>query len=702
VSYDGGLFVGQSYDGDIDIDGIASERVTFKSDDRSPAAGDYYGLYLGPESAASRIAGLDMKHAGGTSSYPANIYMVNARATIKDSIISDSARYGIYLHNSTPTITNTEISNNAQYGVYCASDTCMDHKADAFSKNVVKGNKLYPVAAYADTIRSLAKSSTFSGNTNDYILARGGTVTKDATWHDLGVPYRMDTNVHVQHSVNEPILTIEDNVDMRFDSASGLYVGQSYAGDIDVDGHTKGVKMTSFRSRPAPGDWVGLSLHSRVGLDSRIDGLDISYGGYSGSYPGNLYVYSASNLKITDSSFTEGSRSGLYVNTTSSVEVTGSDFNDNDDFGVYMHNNAMLDDTFTGDEMTGNAWPMRLSSQQVHMLGTGNTFSGNDDDFIQVRYNGYINAHSTWSPMDVPYYAVENIYVGNVSSGATLTLKDGVDMRFANRTGMWVGYSSYNGDLVVNGDRVKGKGVTFSSFSGTGAGTWYGFMLWDPTSGLTKMKGFELREAGYSASWPGGLYIQNGDAVLSDCLIEDNERWGVNVYSSSGSSCSDVEISDLIIQDTTTTNKSTKPDGDGLHFNNTEYHQFFMDDVELTGNARYPVTLHANQMILMESETGGSDYTGTLKGDWCGVYFGRNTAVTCSLTSSTVSYGGKVGGCSYFGDYANIILHYSKATVSKNTISHSGKYGVRCWSTGHTLTSNTYTSNTSSDTYSCK
>jgi parallel beta-helix repeat protein len=671
-----GLYIGYSNDGDIDIAGTTSSAVEFTSNKSTPRNGDYYGLILGSKATGSYISGLDIRYAGGSSSFPGAIYLTGNDTPIENAYVSNSARHGIFISSGYVEITGTTIENNDQYGVYCNTEACLDTKDGGFAGNTVTKNDQLAMRVWPSNVHYLGTSSSYSGNVDDQIQVTGGTVARDSTWHDLGVPYQTSGNIYVQDNTYAPVLSLDDGVVIEFSSSTGMYVGWSYSGDLDINGSVDGVVMTSSRSVPAPGDWTGLLIGTQAGGSTDITGLDIGHAGSSTSYPGNLYVAAGSAIKITDSKVHDSTQHGIHVY-NSGVHITNTDIVDNDEFGLSLATNARLSGTLSGSELSGNDWPAILPAQSAGMLAASTTFSGNTNDYVQLN-EGTITSSTTWADIDVPYYSTVNLYVQKASTGATLTLADGVDLRMGGAKGIFIG-QSYPGDLVISGDRDLGKGVTIDSYSGSGPGSWYGIVLWSNTSSKTVLEGFELTGAGGSSSYQGGIYLNLARATINDCVIADNKKWGIYMVSSTSSNRSDLDLSNCTISGTETTNSSTLPDGDGLHLTDNEHHSLTLSNVTLTANDRYPLALHANQMTSVESEADGSDYTsngtdkilvhgGTVRGigswadpgvpylvaDTISIYNTSTTPANISTSNTEFEFGAKKGvhvGYSGEGDF---------------------------------------------------
>ncbi|MEL6544645.1 MAG: right-handed parallel beta-helix repeat-containing protein, partial [Myxococcota bacterium] len=592
-----GMFVGWSADGALDVQGT-SLGVSLTSASSDPQPGDWYGVHIGTRAQQAYLEGVTIGYGGGSSSYPGNLD-INAQATVLDSDLHHSERHGLYLRGAhAVSITGTELTDNGEFGLYAS---VADALGSDFADNVVSRNGAGPVRLYASDVARLLPSSVYGGNAIDDIVVFGGIVSEDSVWHDVGVPLNIPYSVFVQHPMQHPTLTIRDGVEMMFGPSGALWVGYSYPGELDIQGSPdsgQGVSLLSAQSAPEPGDWGGVTF-GRYASASRIAGATLLH---SGSSTAALSI--GGSVAVSDSAVGNSGSQGIRVASTGSLSLVNSAIRDNEGVGVDMSDGSTLL-AEEDNQYSGNDWPIRLSASIVRQLSTSSQFSGNDNDFIWA-IGATIREDSTWHDLGVPYYVAGNTYVGDSTNSPVLTLEDGADLRFAATRGLYVGFTS-PGDLVINGDRTDGSGVSLSSFSGAGPGTWFGVKLLGRTSNRSRLEGFELSEAGYGSSYPGGLYLNNASPTVRDCVIRDNERHGIYVFSPP----QPLVLSDCTVRDTTSTNSSTLPDGDGLFVAGTGILTgLLMDDVSFTGNERYPASVPLAFVDDLEPESGGSKYTG--------------------------------------------------------------------------------------------
>ncbi len=590
VTFDSGtnLYVGWGSYGQIVVQGTSTDGVVFTSDDSNPAEGDWDGVAIGYYDQDSTLAGLTLEYAGGNGI--AGLYVYYAEAEITDSTIQYNENYGIYVTGAEPLIQDSSINDNTETGVYVASAGGLDTGGSnpTFSGNTLTGNGDHPIALPANYLNELDSSSSFTGNTEDSIMVLADTVTDDATWRLLGVPYLFDGDVHVQGS-GQPEIVVEDGVEAYFENNVDLFVAWSSYGSIDIQGSSTGVLFTSSESSPSQGDWAGLTI-GYYDEGSAIEGLEIAYAGDNGYGCLRLYY---TELDVTDSSFHDCENHGVYVGGSSEVLFTGSTFSDNADNGLYIEDAASLDDggsgaTFTDNTLSGNGdFPLTLPANELSMLDSSSSFTGNNDDHVEIL-GDTVFEDGTWQALDVPVLVSGDVYIQGAAK-PEIEIEDGASFAFDGNAGLLVGWSHY-GSLTLSGSST---GITFTSYdSSPAAGDWDGITIGYYSEGTQELTGFTVEYGGDNGY--GGLWGYYSDLEISDCTLADNDSDGVFLTSSN------LEMSDCTLADN---------DDNGLYLDvnsSLENGNGFTNNT-LTGNGDYPVVLPANHIGGL---SGSSSYTG--------------------------------------------------------------------------------------------
>ncbi|MCP4805385.1 MAG: hypothetical protein GY913_09230 [Proteobacteria bacterium] len=304
--YVGGYSTSYTY-GALVVDG-ASSGVTMTSAESSPAAGDWKGLYFGygNDSGSSDLVGLTVEYAGGNGH--GGIYAYKAGTIyLDDCTVQDNAGHGLkaasddsYFH-----VQSSTIQDNEDDGVH--AQVLSGAGSPTFASNVVTGNGGYPVRINAGSVSELDSTSTYSGNTSDFIVLDSGTL--DAAVETLrlqDVDYLITGKVTVTGSAD-----IEAGVTLEHDG--GWWYLNS--GDLTASGTSASpIVFTSAESAPAAGDWAGVYV---LGGSSMVtmDHTTLEYGG-AGSVSGHIHCFTGSSITLTDVTTQYSDSYGLYTYST--------------------------------------------------------------------------------------------------------------------------------------------------------------------------------------------------------------------------------------------------------------------------------------------------------------------------------------------------------------------------------------------------
>ncbi|MBI5498602.1 MAG: hypothetical protein HY907_00035, partial [Deltaproteobacteria bacterium] len=234
--------------------------------------------------------------------------------------VRHSSRDGVNGVTAFPLIRNSTFSDNAEDGIYLDTNSGLDRSASpTFSGNVLTRNGEYAMSVPADYAGEIDSTSTFTGNTFDFIRLLADTVSVSQTWQAQDVPFLGSGEILVE-GASGPALTVEDGAVVRFDAGVRMIVGGWNNGSLFVDGHTAGVVFSSRASPGTPGAWQGLQLGDRCNDAATVlDGLTIEYGGANGL--GNVYFYQCDGA-ISNSTVRYSSTWGIY-RVSSSPSIAG-------------------------------------------------------------------------------------------------------------------------------------------------------------------------------------------------------------------------------------------------------------------------------------------------------------------------------------------------------------------------------------------
>ena len=182
--------------------------MRFSSAADRPAAGDWIGLNFGTYSRGSRLVRTTVEHAG-TAAERGAVVVYFGDVELAGCTLQDSAGYGLYLWtNGTANVTGTAIRRSALGGVYSNDTSTLGRGMGAsFARNTLTANGGAPLNMTATHLRELDASSAFTGNAEDVVVVRGATLSRDATWRRLDVPYRFNHNLVAQSATGAAVIT---------------------------------------------------------------------------------------------------------------------------------------------------------------------------------------------------------------------------------------------------------------------------------------------------------------------------------------------------------------------------------------------------------------------------------------------------------------------------------------------------------------
>ncbi|MCF7793813.1 MAG: right-handed parallel beta-helix repeat-containing protein [Candidatus Cloacimonetes bacterium] len=302
------LYIGHdsssAYPGKLIANGTETNPITFTSNEPSPSAGDWYGIYFADYADDnSELSYCTIKYGGITASYD-NIYLNGCSPTISNCEISYADGNGIYCNNSNPQISNCNIHDNSSIGIYCNDSspditncTLSSHGtfgiqlATKSSLATITGNSINssgnaPIKCYARHIENLS-GNTYSGNGLQMIYALGDTISTDTIWEDHGIPILIEGDTYVigtdgAETVTQ--LTIQENVELYFATDTGLYIGGSNSsepGALWAVGSAGNEILFSGYNQTA-GSWDGIKFDDGSNSSQcKLSYCNLEYGGFS-------------------------------------------------------------------------------------------------------------------------------------------------------------------------------------------------------------------------------------------------------------------------------------------------------------------------------------------------------------------------------------------------------------------------------------
>ncbi len=177
--------------GTLDVNGADGNNVVFTSrddntvggtvpgSDGSPAAGDWYGIYLYGYSGNDGIGEFDwcrIRYGGSTATgYDANVYFgySDPGSYFTNSISEYSAQDGVQIYQCSPTFRGNHIKNNTRYGIYINGNSSVpnlgannpEDKGNNTIRDNDSGGSPFPYQVYNATANTINAHYNFWGYT---------------------------------------------------------------------------------------------------------------------------------------------------------------------------------------------------------------------------------------------------------------------------------------------------------------------------------------------------------------------------------------------------------------------------------------------------------------------------------------------------------------------------------------------------------
>ncbi|MBP7149002.1 MAG: right-handed parallel beta-helix repeat-containing protein [Acidobacteria bacterium] len=494
----------------------APATIAFTSDSASPTPGIWEGIVLRATAHASTVLRRASVTWAGAGANSGALYAAHGAATtitVDNVQFQSSGTYDVFLASGALAISNSTL----QSFFYNTSVPRATWTGNTFQnwgqrksrcgindvKRVVSGNTFVPVPGAVLQVLSDTGASLLS---------------EDATWTTNAGPYELVSDLLIYGTDGADgvtTLTLNPGVELRFPTASRLYVGGVNAGQnpgaLVADG-TVGpgaparVLFTSTAASPTPGAWIGIELRNRAHASTRIKHAQIAYAGVAGTGVIALGADPANPLAIDDTLFTNSGSYDLYL-TTGRLTVSNSTLQS----FYYASSAARL--TWTNN--TFQNWGQRKSRcgiNDVKGVVSGNTFLPVSGAVLQVLSDtgaNLLSEDATWTTNAGPYELVSDLYIYGTDGAdgvTTLTLNPGVELRFPAASRLYIGGLNAGqspGALVADGTLGPGapaRVLFTSSATSPVPGAWIGIELRNRALSSTRIKHVQIAYAGVAGS----------------------------------------------------------------------------------------------------------------------------------------------------------------------------------------------------------
>jgi hypothetical protein len=362
------------------------------------------------------------------------------------------------------------------------------------SGNYITACSGFPVSVDAPYVASIGAGNTLAANSRDGFEIMGGTVAAPDTWVFRGYPYCITRTVTVADSSN-PLLVIAAGCTLLFSDSAALRVGVGRQGGLRCDGSYGRIVFAGLAAAPGPGSWRGLEFWENTDwARTALNYCRIENTGAGGSPA--VACYSVA-VAITNCRIAGGAGAGIYLVNTGFAR-------------------------FQNDTITGCAgYPLHIAAPYVASIGSGNSFTGNASDGIEV-VGGVITRDAQWRRQDVPYVVNGTIEVGSTYDPG-LTIDPGTTLKFAASSGIAVGRTRYGRLQAVGG----AGSITLTGLADS-AGAWNGIELYARAGSQSRIENCRILYGGGANR--GILFVDSCLPVVRGNEIAYSSNWCVYLY----------------------------------------------------------------------------------------------------------------------------------------------------------------------------
>lgn len=417
------------------IAGSPDKRIAFRGTSKS--AGFWKGIQIEKTTNAdNKFAYVDIRDAGNDETFgnvdnPANIMFDNQRGNIEFAL------------------ENVRLKNSAGYGLTAENNV----EFDAFKNNTLTQNQAGAAHIAPQVINHLDSSSTFDGNSKNFVHVTGNQVNVDDSivWPAIDVPYRVKAVI----SVTDGELTVNAGATFSFEEHAGITL--TSGGPFKFLGEEGNrIKLTGAQKRK--GFWKGIQVEKSTSADNEFKYTTLEYAGDTDLY-GN--VDQPANLMFDN-------QRGAIDFSLSNVKLSNSE-----GYGLYAEGNVVFD-SFKNNTLTSNKKGAAIIHPwAIDDLDSSSTFKGNQNDYVHV-WGGNLSLEQphTWPAIDVPYRVQGDI---SVSQGE-LQIQPGATFAFEENRGLTF---SSGGPFVVSG--TSNKAIRFTGTK-QNPGHWKGIQIESTTN----------------------------------------------------------------------------------------------------------------------------------------------------------------------------------------------------------------------------
>jgi hypothetical protein len=310
------------------------------------------------------------------------------------------------------------------------------------------------------------KSATLTVNPATPTL-HTASITTAETWREAENPHVVRGSIEV-NGATAPLLTLEAGVVVLFEQDAELRFTN---GALQAQGSPDApIYMLANQVSPPKGYWRGV-VFATAGSSSGMNHVTLSDCGNGSGKGACLSLEAQAAPVLRNVTVRNSGTAGVMVANDGSAFGTGS---------------TMLN--VAGS--TGHA--VSIGANQAATLPTGGAFMGNTPNAVELK--GNVVRSQTWPNPGIPYAINEDLHVEDTSA-PTLTLSAGTVLRFGPDSGLFVGYDSAPGKLIIAGTETAPVLLTSGS-ADPKPGDWKGVFLGEMSSDASQLTHATIEYAG--------------------------------------------------------------------------------------------------------------------------------------------------------------------------------------------------------------
>jgi hypothetical protein len=227
-------------------------------------------LFTGEQPVRGYWESIRFDHSNNATNHLEHVSIEYGGSTVSDSngaavrALADSS--GVTL-----SVVDTTIHASEGFGLFLTGSTILP----TFTGNTFTDNGLGPASVGARAVHQLDATSSYTGNDVDRLRVRDDRVNQTVTWKDLGVPYELESLIHV-----DAVWTLEPGVTLMLPQNAWIGVNGDAAALHAVGTADKPITFTGVE--PMNGYWHSINLGTTLNSANAIEHAVIEYGGSLG------------------------------------------------------------------------------------------------------------------------------------------------------------------------------------------------------------------------------------------------------------------------------------------------------------------------------------------------------------------------------------------------------------------------------------